>query len=82
MIKKRCYWPKYVLGQQIDAHMIEKAVGECDSMKGVLHGVNYNIFCMKEEDYTMKLMSTYGGLTESDRERRKARRTLKDGSKK
>ena len=28
-----------------------------------LNGVKYDIFCMKEPDYTMEIMSTYGGLT-------------------
>ena len=82
VIKKRQYWPKYVPGDQIDDHMENKDVGGYDSLKGILDGVDYNIFCMKEEDYTMQLMSTYGGLVEPERERMNTRRTLKDGSKK
>ena len=42
--------------------MKDKKVGECDSLKGVLDGQNYDIFCLKEPDYVMKVMSTYGGL--------------------
>ena len=62
--------------------MKEKDVGGCNSLNGILDSVDYNTFCMKEEDCTMELMSTYGGLVEPERERRKAKRMLKDGSKK
>ena len=42
--------------------MKDNKVGECDSLKRVLGGQNYDIFCLKEPDYVMKVMSTYGGL--------------------
>ena len=62
LIKKRKYWPKYVPGEAMNEHMASKQVGECDSLKGTLDGVPYDLFTLKEPDYTMKLMSTYGGL--------------------
>lgn len=62
VIKKRRYWPRYVAGATIDDHMKDKEVGETDSVRGSLENVPYNIFCLKEPDYIMKLMSTYGGL--------------------
>ena len=31
-------------------------------MRGKIDNVPYNIFAMKEPNYTMKLMSTYGSL--------------------
>lgn len=62
LIKKQRYWPKYVPGDAIDEHFKDKAVGECDSLKGKLQDVPYDIFCMKEPDYVMKILSTYGGL--------------------
>ena len=37
--------------------MKEKAVGEVDCLKGMLDGEPYNIFAMKEPNYSMKLMS-------------------------
>ena len=64
VIKKRRYWPKYIPGVKIDEHMEGRSVSDFDCLAGTLDNVNYNIFCMKEEDYTMKLMSTYGGLVE------------------
>ena len=63
VIKKRRFWPKYVPGDAIEDRMKEKEVGAVDSLKGEIDGVPYNIFCMKEPDYVMKLMSTYGALT-------------------
>jgi hypothetical protein len=40
--------------------MKEKEIGDVDALNGTLDGVPYNIMCMKDVDYTMKLMSTYG----------------------
>jgi hypothetical protein len=60
LIKKRRYWPKYVPGEQIDDRMKDKEIGDVDALNGTLEGVPYNIMCMKDIDYTMKLMSTYG----------------------
>ena len=42
--------------------MASKQVGECDSLRGTIDGVPYDLFTLKESDYTMKLMSTYGEL--------------------
>ena len=36
-------------------------MGDTDSLHGILDGVSYDIFCMKEPDYVMKIMATYGG---------------------
>ena len=63
VIKKRRYWPRYVAGDTIDAHMDStKEIGETNSVHGTLDNVPYNIFSMREPDYVMKLMSTYGSL--------------------
>jgi Transposase IS4 len=62
VIKKRRYWPKYIDGAAIDARFEEYVVGSTDSLPGTLDGVSFRIFCMKEEDYVMKLMATYGAL--------------------
>lgn len=66
VIKKRRYWPRHIDGDAIDAHMSDKAVGATDALQGTLDGFNYTIFAMKEPDYTMKMMSTYGGLIIAD----------------
>ena len=56
-------------------------MGNTDVACGELEGVKYNIFSMKEEDYTMKLMSTYGALTPNIQQEEVVRRLKnKDGS--
>lgn len=62
VIKKRRFWPKHVPGEAMDAWMSIKPIGGVDSLTGRLDNVPYNLFCMKDVDYTMKLMSTYGSL--------------------
>ena len=44
------------------AHCANQKVGECNSLRGTLDGVLYNLFTLKEPDYLMKLMSAYRGL--------------------
>lgn len=60
LIKKRKYWPKYICGDKFKAHFEDKPVGSVDSIGGKLDNINFDVFCMKEEDYVMMLMSTYG----------------------
>ncbi len=60
LIKKRRYWPKYVQGDRIAEHFENKVVGDVDAWPGVLDGVKFDIFAMKEPDYIMLVMSTYG----------------------
>lgn len=63
VIKKRRYWPKDVPGDVIDERVKDKGLGYSDSVKGHQDQVPYNLFMMKDKDFVMKLMSTYGGLT-------------------
>jgi hypothetical protein len=62
LIKKRRYWPKYIRGDDIKQHFEDKDVGDVDAWPGKLDGVPFNLFCMKEPDYVMSLMSSYGTL--------------------
>ena len=39
-----------------------KDIGTTDSIKGKLDRINYNLFMMKDRDFTIKVMSTYGKL--------------------
>lgn len=66
LIKKRRYWPRFIAGDSIDAHMSTKNVGETAAVEGSLDGVHYNVWCMKEPDYTMKIMGTASGLFSTD----------------
>jgi len=64
----------------MDAHMADKEVGDCDSLVGTLNGVPYDLFVMKDVDYSMKLMSAYGALTVKAGQDESFRTYTKDGS--
>ena len=75
LIKKRRYWPSNIKDDAIDAHFASKEVGNVDAVKKVEYGVDYHVFFMKDPDYIMKLMTTYGKLEPTDkRTRRKFKR--------
>jgi len=46
--------------------MADKEVGDVAAVQGHLEDTIYNVWCMKEPDYTMKIMGTVSGLTVSD----------------
>jgi hypothetical protein len=60
LIKKHWYWPKDVDGNVINTDFSDKDVGDADAWPGELDGVQFHLFCMKEPDYIMSLMLTYG----------------------
>ena len=62
LIKKRRFWPTGVPGNAMDEHMETKEVGDVDAVQGSEGGVTYNLWTMKEPDYTMKMMATSGSL--------------------
>ena len=63
VVKKRRYWPRYVDGEGIKALFGTKDIGDVDALGGTLDGVPFHLFCMKEPDYVMTMMSTYGTNT-------------------
>ena len=76
---KRRYWSKHVKGDDIIQHFANKEVGSADALRGQLDGVPVYIYGMKEPDYTMMLMATYGTSAEQGDE--KARNFMDGGSK-
>ena len=60
VIKKCWYWPRYIKGDEIDQHFDNKPVRFQDYLPRVLENVLFHIYPFKEEDYVMKMMSTYG----------------------
>ena len=60
LIKKRRYWPKFVKGDDNIKQFEDKEIGYSDSLPGKMDGVSFDIFAMKEPDYLMQIMSTYG----------------------
>ena len=59
LIKKRRYWPKYIKGQEIIDEFAEVEIGVAIRKPGMIDGVKFDIFAMKELNYVMMLMSTY-----------------------
>ena len=62
MLQKRRYWPKHVPGDEIIQHFAEKDIGDADMIKGTMEGIPFYIHAMKEPDYVMMLVLTYGML--------------------
>ena len=64
VIKKWRYWPKHIDGEAINTKLRNEPVGTQTALPGVLDGVRFRIFCLKEQEYTMMIMSTYGTMEE------------------
>jgi len=71
LIKKRRYWPKFIPGDRIKAHFDELDVGSVDALEGELDGRKFHVFAMKEPDYVMMLMLTYGTCNRVGEEKRR-----------
>jgi hypothetical protein len=82
LIKKRCFWPTGVPGDAMDTHMATKEVGGVDAVQGSQDGVTYNLWTMKELDYTMEMMATSGSLMADETCRLTTRRWMECGAEK
>ena len=60
LIKNHRYWPKYIKGDDIKSHFDDKDVGDCNAWKGQMDEVDFHVYAMKEPDYVMSIMLTYG----------------------
>ena len=60
LVKKRRYWPKNVPGESIKSDFEDVDIGVTKRKPGELDGEKIDLFCLKEPDYVMTLMSTYG----------------------
>ena len=60
IIKNRRYWPNCIGVENIKYHFINKVVGAVDTIFGELENMPLCVFFMKEKDYSVMLMSTYG----------------------
>ena len=62
LIEKRRYWPKGVPAEEILQHMQNKEVGDVETVQGLIRGKIYNIMAIKEPNYVMLIITTYGTL--------------------
>ena len=56
LIKNKKYWPKGVPGAAIDAHFEDKDVNHCEMLEASIYGLPFQVMCMKEPNYVMKIM--------------------------
>ena len=62
LIKKRRYWLKHIPRDEIIAHFAHKEISDADAISGILEEVPFYIVGMKEPDYVMQIMTTYGTM--------------------
>ena len=62
LIKKQRYYPKGVPEEAIIRHIQNKEVGDVDAVQGSIIGKGYHIMDIKNPDYMILMMTTYGAL--------------------
>ena len=62
LIMKWRYWPKHILGKEIITHFTDKEIGDADAISRILDEVLFYVIGLKEPDYLMKIMTTYGTM--------------------
>lgn len=61
LIKKQWYRIKYIDGEVIKEHFLDKEVGDTDALLGSFENHQFHVLAMMEPDYAMMMMmSTYG----------------------
>jgi Transposase IS4 len=68
LVKKRRYWPKYVKGELVKEHFENLQVGDVDAWSGIMDDIPFHIYGMKEPEYVMTMMTTYGTLERTGKE--------------
>ena len=56
LIKKKKYCPKGVPGATIDANFEDNDANHCDMLEASIYGLPFQLMCMKEPKYVMKIM--------------------------
>ncbi len=78
VIKKRRYWPAMVPGDAMTEAFDEGQVGDSMAISGVLDGVKYFLWGLKEPSYVMKMIVTGGPLISNDTCKMQTRRWTED----
>ena len=72
-IKKQRYWPKREPAKEVLWHMQNKEIVDVDAVQGSIRGNSYHYMTIKEPNYMMLMMTSYGNLENlegSDTQRR------------
>ena len=62
LIKKKNYWPTGVHGAAIDVHFEDKDVNHCEMLEASIDGLPFQVMCMEELNYVMKMMCKWMNL--------------------
>ena len=68
LIKKRKYWPRFIKGEEIKEHFADKDPGYFDAMKMKYDDVDFHVVGLKEPDYVLMFMTTYGSINRLGRD--------------
>ena len=71
LIKKRRYWPKYVHGDEFKAQFDHCEPGTFKALRGKLDGIDFHLYGMKEPDYILMFMTTYGSENRKGKEQKR-----------
>jgi hypothetical protein len=67
VVSKKCwYWPSMVPGNAMTEAFDEAQVGNSMAISGILNGIRYILWGLKEPSYVMKMMATGGPLISND----------------
>jgi hypothetical protein len=81
VIKKRWYWPSLVPGDAMTEAPNKAQVGDSMAISGILDGIRYFLWGLKEPSYVMKLMATGGPLIPNDSCKMQKRKWTEGGVK-
>jgi hypothetical protein len=79
VIKRRRYWSSMVPGDGMTEASNEAQVGDSMAISGVLNGIRYFLWRLKEPNYVMKMMATRGPLISNDSCKMQKRKWTKGG---
>ena len=62
LIKKGKYWPKGVPGAVIGTYFEDTDMNRCEMLEASIYGLTFQVMCMKEPNYAMKIMCKWMAL--------------------
>ena len=64
LVKKRRYWPTYIKGKKMKDRFNDKNVDTLYAWPGKIDAIAFYVFLIKEPDYVMNMMLSYGILND------------------
>ena len=57
---ERKYWPDFIKGNEINKQSEGKEICKTDSLSGIMDSIPFHAFGLKEPDYMMRVLASYG----------------------